>query len=246
MTKEERYEIFERYLRGTLNGLEQKEFESNLVANPEWQKELELHQGLHQVIGDKNLQFFEELVQESGAKYFEEKPKSSPSFFKLYGRKIAATAAILFLAVMSYFFLFPKSTPEQLFAEYFAPYNAPGTFRSEDLTSIDENFILALARYDEGEYGEAVQFFTKTLEKNPEKDIAIFLRGVSYLALDSLAFAEVDLKTVVADEESLFQEQGKWYLGLVYLGMMEKEKAKKIFEKMKRTDKIEELLLKIK
>lgn len=242
MTKEERYDIFEKYLRGTLNGLEQKELENNLASNPDLRKELELHKGVHQAIGDKKLQYFTELVQESESKYLDKKQKNNISFLKKYSRQIAIGAAVVFLAVMSYLFLFPKPTAEKLFAEYFEPYNAPGTFRSEDLATLDNDFISALARYDEGAYGEAAEYFSKTLEKNPGKDIAVFLRGVSYLAVDSLALAEADLKAVVADEESLFQDQGKWYLGMVYLRMGEIGNAKMVFEKMERKEKVEDLL----
>ena len=245
MTKEERYDIFEKYLRGTLNGLEQKEFESNLASSPELQKELELHKGLHQAIGDKKLQYFAELVQESESNYIGKKSKNNISFLKKYSRRIAAGAAVLFLAVMSYLFLFPKPTAEKLFAEYFEPYNAPGTFRSEDLATLDNDFILALARYDEGQYAEAANYFSKTLEKSPDKDIAIFLRGVSYLAVDSLVLAEDDLKAVVEDEESLFQDQGRWYLGMVYLKQGKKEKAQTILTSIKANSNKKTLLEKL-
>ena len=240
MTKEERFDILGKYLRGELTGLEQKSLEAQLETDPSLRKELEFHRGLHQAVGDKRFDYFQELVRESEQRYFE-KASNRKTGLKLY-QKIAAAALLLVIATIGYFYLSPSPPPEELFATYFEPYQSPGTFRSEDLTTLDQDFILGLARYDEERYHEAAQYFTKTLEKDPEKDIAIFLRGVSRLAIDQTALAEQDLLTVIADEQSLFVEQAKWYLSLLYLKREESDRARGILEGMKKSEKIQQLL----
>ena len=240
MTKEERFDILGKYLRGELTGLEQKALEAQLEADPLLRKELEFHRGLHQAIGDKRLDYFQELVKESEQRYFDKATKTKTGF-KVY-QKIAAAAMLLVVAIIGYFYLSPSPSPETLFATYFEPYQSPGTFRSEDLTTLDPDFILGLARYDEEQYHEAAQYFTKTLNKDPEKDIAIFLRGVSRLASDQTALAEQDLQMVIADEQSLFVEQARWYLSLLYLKRGESEKTRKVLSKIKPNEQARELL----
>jgi len=240
MTKEERFEILERHLRGELTGLERKALEAQLEADSSLREELEFHRGLHQAVGDKRLGYFQELVRESEQRYFDKAIKRKAGF-KVY-QKIAVAAVLLVIAVIGYLYLSPAPSPEALFASHFEPYQSPGTFRSEDLTALDPDFILGLARYDEERYSEAAQYFTKTLEKNPEKDIAIFLRGVSRLAIDQTALAEQDLQAVIADEQSLFVEQAKWYLGLLYLKQGKADQARKILDEIKSSEEIQQLL----
>ena len=96
MTKEERFDILGKYLRGELTGLERKALEAQLEADPSLRQELEFHRGLHQAVGDKRLDYFQELIKESEQRYFEKAAKRKTGF-KLY-QKIAV-AAILMLVV---------------------------------------------------------------------------------------------------------------------------------------------------
>ena len=148
---------------------------------------------------------------------------------------------LILITVLSVLIVACKPSPEQLFNAYFEPYNASGTYRSEDRSSIDNDIILALVRYDEGQYGEAALSFTKTIEKKPNNAIAIFLRGVSYLAIDSLDLAEVDLRAVVDDKESMFVDQGKWYLSLVYLGKGDEDRAHLILKELEELQTLKDL-----
>ena len=243
MTKEERFEVLGKHLRGELTGLEQKALEAQLEADSSLRDELEFHRGLHQAVGDKRLDYFQELVKESEQNYFKQagKKKFSTKNF----RRIAAVAVLVIMATIGYFAFSSQPSPDTLFATYFEPYQSPGTFRSEDLTSFDQDFILGLARYDEGQYAEAAQSFTKTLEKTPEKDIAVFLRGVSYLATNQAEQAERDFQAVIADEQSLFVEQARWYLSLLYLKQGEPDKARKSLNKIKPSEEVKQLLRKI-
>lgn len=245
MTKEERYESFERYIRGEMNGLEEKELLHLLEQDADLRKEFELHRGLHQAVGDKKMQYFTELVKESEINYFQQKSNKNISFLQKYTRQVAAVTAILAIGLITYFVFPRQADPETLFVNYFELYQSPGTFRTEDMTSLDNDFILALARYDEGAFGEAIGYFNKTIEKYPTKDVAIFLRGVSHLAVDDLDLAEVDFHSVIANSESLFTEKAIWYLGLIYLKQGNIKLTKKTFQLIRKQEKVKKLLLEL-
>lgn len=241
MTKEERTENIERYLRKELSGAEQTTFEIQLQQDGRLRRELRIHRELHESIGDPELQQFSELIRESETDYFVDQDQRQIRRFRNY-RTLAAAVTLLLMIGFGYWYVQRPAAPEALFAAYYEPYQAPGTFRGEDPTDLEDNFLLGLARYDEGQYAEAAEYFSRTLAKDTGKDLAIFLRGLSYLETNAPDLAEQDLQKVIANEDSLFRESARWYLGLLYLKLGDTQRAQRTFEDMEDSARVEDIL----
>lgn len=241
MSKEERTASIERYLRKELSQEEHTSFTAQLNTDHKLRRELQLHRELHESIGDSQLQQFTDLIQEREKAYFEDQDQRQIRRFRQY-RTLAAAVSVLLIIGLGYWYLQRPPAPETLFATYYEAYHAPGTFRGQDPSDLEDNFLLGLARYDEALYAEAANYFSRTLEKDPGKDLAIFLRGLSYLETANFDLAERDLQAVIADEESLFQEQAGWYLGLLYLRQGDTEQARQAFEQLGNSARAKEIL----
>ncbi len=216
MTKEERYTLLERYLRSEMTDSEQRQFEKVLAKQPDLQKELQLHRELAESVDPKRLAFLETLV-EVEAHYFQESPAwhQRPAVRRI----MLMAATILFLIVGVWLFkpASPEISPLALFEQYYSPYESPGNFRSEELLQLDEDLILGLAHYDEGDYTSALTDFSKVISRDDTHRLARFLRGLSYLGADRPIDATTDLQWLVGQEDNLFAASSRWYLALCYL-----------------------------
>ena len=82
---------------------------------------------------------------------------------------------------------------------------------------MDNDYILGLIKYAQGNYPLAISLFQQTVEKDALNYSARFLLGISFMAQKDFDNAETILKQMVEDSSHLFQDQAKWYLGLIYL-----------------------------
>ncbi|WP_323756520.1 tetratricopeptide repeat protein [Roseivirga sp.] len=132
--------------------------------------------------------------------------------------KIYSSLLILLSSVCLLFWIIykPKS-PDEIFASNFQPYEAPSNFRGNDLTTMDNDYILGLIEYDQGNYPLAISLFEQTVEKDALNYSARFLLGISFMAQKDFDNAEPILKQMAEDPSHLFQDQARWYLGLIYL-----------------------------
>jgi len=132
--------------------------------------------------------------------------------------KIYSSLLILLSSVCLLFWIIykPKS-PDEIFTSNFQPYEAPSNYRGSDLTTMDNNYILGLIEYDQGNYPLAISLFEQTVEKDALNYSARFLLGISFMAQKDFGNAEPILKQMAEDPSHLFQDQARWYLGLIYL-----------------------------
>lgn len=95
----------------------------------------------------------------------------------------------------------------------------------------------AIKSYKGGKYKKAVTNFSAFLEKNPEFPDAIdvkYYRAMCLLKLDQPTEAVPDLQDVVAANNKN-TAQAKWFLGLTYIKLREKEKAVALLQDLKRS-----------
>lgn len=244
MTKEERFDLIGKFLRGELKDEAKADFVHRLKNETGFQEDLALHKEVHYAIGDQKLQAFKETLAASEEAYFTGQSKSSSFFLLKYWKNIAVG---VFLLIASAFIYKWASTPseEELFAQYFEIYQAPTTFRNVDVFSLDKRFVEGLAKYDNGQYQAAIESFSAAASDNQDHAVISFLIGVSRLAINDLGPAQVELEKVIADENSLFIEQSKWYLALVHLRRGEREQAVEILRQLPEDERANELLRKL-
>lgn len=245
MTKEERFDLIGKFLRGELKEEAKADFEDRLANETGFQEDLALHKEVHYAIGDQKMKAFQGALAASEEAYFAGQTKpSTRSFLRKYWRNVAVGALLLIASAFVYKW---ASTPseEELFAQYFEIYQAPTTFRDVDVFSLDKRFVEGLAKYDNGQYQSAIESFSAAAADNQNHAVISFLIGVSKLATNELDGAQVELEKVIVDENSLFVEQSKWYLALVHLRRGAREEAIDLLRQLPQDDQAKELLKKL-
>lgn len=135
----------------------------------------------------------------------------------------AAASVIVLLAVSS--LLQQKSISDQdLYATYFQPYNnISGTSRS---ASASANLLSeAIREIDNGDYATALDMLQVVSADKQEGFTASFYAGKAYQALGDCKNAISSYSEVVEHGDNLLVEQSKWFIGLCYLKINEREKA---------------------
>lgn len=213
MNKDEKAELLDKFLTNQLEGLELARFKAMLDSDRELKKSLKLELELRQALNEKSdFNLFKKLLAETHHDYFEEAKFIKPIFWK-------AAAAILIIAVFS-FLLWRNSvthSPSYIYDNYFEPYEAPVNLRGGDIAEMDDDFMLGLIKYDQGEFTEAISFFDKAYNRDHQNYTARFLTAISFMSLRDFDKAEPILKDLIEDNGHLFQDQARWYLGLLYL-----------------------------
>ncbi|MEP0984324.1 tetratricopeptide repeat protein [Ekhidna sp.] len=226
MNKDDNDQI-ERYLHKQLEGIELRKFEDRLEKDEALRKRVKLERELTEAISDKSdFNIFKKLVVEISADYFN--GKSFNSFNPL---KIAASIALLISASWVIWTISKPSTPDEIYNEFFEPYVIQTTPRG--LIEDSDLYMLGTIHYRDMEYDSAISKFEKLLIETPDDYRAQLMLGISHFALKNFDAAETVLLQLVNDPNHLFQDQARWYLGLLYLTDEDEGndgKAKEYFE----------------
>lgn len=212
MNKEERTDLIDKFLTNQLEDLDLARFQAMLDSDPELKKSLRLELELRQALNEKSdFNLFKKLLGDTHLEYFEEAKTIRPMVWKV-------AAAILVIGVFSFLFWRNSVTqsPSYIYDKYFEPYKAPTNLRGGDIAEMDDDFMLGLIKYDQQEYAEAISLFQKAYERDPQNYTARFLMGMAYMSQKDFTKAEPILKELSEDDSHLFQDQSRWYLGLLY------------------------------
>lgn len=170
-----------------------------------------------------------------------------PSFARIQTWYYYAAAAVVLLLVTVKVLLPSQQTSDQLFAEYFTPYqNAfePMT-RGSDLATVRTE---AFQAYEQKDYESAAKGFTELLKEQNEPG-TLFLLGNANLKLGHASAARENFIKLINDFDDL-DLQAKWYLALSYLKSDDRENARKVLKELGETEnsyasKAKELLKKL-
>jgi hypothetical protein len=140
---------------------------------------------------------------------------------------VAAAAVIGLILLIRYFM--PSADPDKMFARYYEPYY-PATLVTRSAGS-EANLSLrsALESYRDRNYQLAAVEFSNALIEEHTTDMPRLYLGITLIELNDLGRAVMALEPV-AQRESEFTKDARWYLGLIFLKTGEKEKATEYFE----------------
>ncbi len=127
-----------------------------------------------------------------------------------------AAASIILVATVAgilYFSSTPDLTNEEIFTEYFEPYQNLVTYRNS--SSADSLLNIGMAKYDKGEFGEALSYLSQVEGENLV--LASFYGGISALAIDNTVSSQQSLEIVIKSQNNLLINAAKWYLSLALL-----------------------------
>ena len=220
-------EIIDKYLNGELEEKELFEFNKRLKTDKQLQRELKLEEELNPAIGDEDvIDFRKEIIEvrksmlneNSFKEDLSNRPKTIPIFSKNKQWYLIAASVIVLLGISIYFFFVSNSnlTNDQLYAQYYAPYPASISIRSDD-TSINNSVTLGFIEYEKSNFGEAVIYFNSAKKADSTNIPVRFYLGIACMETGLLSEAESNFKIVIENKFNLFTEQAKWYLALTYL-----------------------------
>ena len=147
---------------------------------------------------------------------------------------MAVAASILLVAVVGFFVLRGgEADPKALFAENFAPYDAPVEFRGDD-PKLDAKYEAAFNSYNKGYWLLAAAEFESLIYFEPDKPSNRFYLGVSQLALDQGAEAEQTFRALLSQNAPTWRSQGQWYLAMALLQQGKAEEAEAELEALEK------------
>ena len=141
----------------------------------------------------------------------------------------AAAAVVLLIGIYSVFRAIQPASNDQLFDEYFTPYQNLLTMKGENDSLVE----YALYYYDLKIWDSAIFFFKEI--KEPYKDIEAirFYQANALLAMGYPSEAEKHLLMVIATNDDRFKTQANWYLALAMIKSGKNDKAIEILRNLK-------------
>jgi tetratricopeptide (TPR) repeat protein len=226
--------LISKYLDGELDALTAARFEEELLNNPALRAETDLYQKLVKALADSEVMQLRMQLNEIHEKVSPEPVRyAKPRVRKAARIAVAASFSLLLgFSVLNYF---QSGTTQKLIEKYYQPYEVTSTNRS-GTANADKTLRIALEKYQNRQYGEAVVLFEKALASDPGQMATQLYSGISYFEIAEYINATKSFTRVIEHNDNLYIEQAKWYLGLCYLKNEEKEKAVRQFSEIAKSD----------
>lgn len=224
---EKDFNRIEEFLDGDLSNDQLKEFENDLLNDPDLQTELDLHKQVDEAIMENDI-----MELRSKLEAIEIPPREVEKRKHKYLTKwnIVAASFVLFLGIGSLLYIGNNKnySNKKVYSNYYKPYNVVMNTRSADV-NIDNMLVTALKSYEARNYGKALVLFQQILDKDSTNITSNFYSGISNMEISEYNKANKNFTRVLRDKNNLFIEQSEWYLGFCYLMTNERDKAIKQF-----------------
>jgi TolA-binding protein len=236
------FKLIDAYLDGELTGSELSAFTRELEHNPELASEVELHKDVNKFLYKKadELKKREDLnrMHEEFMKSRSEKENNQKVSSLKHAKKqkkifyyIAAAASVVIFVGL--FFILKQSsyTNQKLFTAYYKPYEVSTTTRGGRIDTVDSHTLYnkAITEYEALQFSKAAKYFEQFVQTDSTNYEAYFLLGISYIETDNIKGAIQSFLRIINSEESLYEDNARWYLGLCYLKNDEVQKASEQF-----------------
>jgi len=203
------------YLQNKLSAEDRADFEEALVTNKElkekYDERMAIVHGAKQVGRDELKKRLQRIHQEVNST-----PAVTPAKQRSILPYLASAAAAIALLVVSWFVFFTGSptSPSQLYAKHYAPYELR-------IASRDQSNEIQLAQLDEQykqkNYSAALPLFEEQLKENPSNAQMLLGAGICQLELDQPTAARQHFKNIISYNDLRLQDQARWYTALSYL-----------------------------
>lgn len=224
------YEEIEDFVGGELDDELEKLIKEEAMINAALSSEITLRREINSAVAEADIMKLRDSLQSIS----KERTASNTKVISLASTKTrllywsAAASVIVLIAVSS--LLQQRSISDQdLYASYFQPYNnMAGTSRS---ASASDNLLSeAIREIDKGDYATALDILQIVSADKQDGFTASFYTGKAYQALGDYKNAISSFSEVVRHGDNLLVEQSKWFIGLCYLKINEREKAVSQFQ----------------
>ncbi len=224
MKKIEFARFIERYLDGSMQNAEKKWFEAELEGNPGLQKELELRKKVDRHIANQEAIAFRETLMNAEARHRQAAGSIRGRSKKLV-RYAALFAGLMLLGSVSFYLVQDNRNID--YADRYAPEYTPLSVSRSLSCDMNEVYIKATGLYEAGDYSEAIRWFNMIVDEDMQVE---YMKGNSHMHIEQYTEAIGSFNRVVKDNDNLFLEDAKFYLGICYLQTGQDIKAKPVLE----------------
>lgn len=228
-----RIEEIEGYIYNELSEEEMASFEAELTANKGLAEEIELVRNVDMAIAENDVMSLRNSLQDIAGSIAAEKQTQQSVFNRFIARKviISSVAASLILLLGITGLLTRQASEDKLYQKFYAAYQTTGINRSAGSVT-NQNMVVALQKFDNQDYENAIELFQKVIAQNPNDPAASFYAGAALQEIGKYPTAINRYLAVIEDKDNMFFEQAQWYIGLCYLQTNETKKAYKHFKKI--------------
>ena len=215
------------YLNDGLNENMFALFDEELLENSGLSADLAFHKEVNQAISEADIMALrsrlKDISLEENGRNSEVLGISSPKRKNLFW--YAAASVIILMVAFSSLLNHRTYTNQQLYTSNYKPYTN-GANISRSATNSADAMNSALKEIDSGNYSSALQLLGSASLSKTDGFSINFYSGVAYQGLGEYNNAIKSFNEVVKHGDNLLVEQSEWYIGLCYLRIEEREKAK--------------------
>lgn len=203
---------------------EKKWFEAELEGNPGLRKELELRRKVNKYVDNQDVIAFKQTLMNAEARHRKAAARKKAAT-KIIIQYAAIFAGLILVGAIGFYILRNDNTSD--IASTYTPDYAPlASYRSSS-AELDKAYTRATECYNSGNYTEAIKWFNMIV--NPDMQVE-FLKGSSHMQISQYNEAIGSFSKVVKDNDNLFIEDAKFYLGICYIQTDQENKAKDLLE----------------
>jgi tetratricopeptide (TPR) repeat protein len=221
--EEKDIDLIEAYLRGTLDEQALAAFQKRREDDPEFDREvIDYSQIINRIRSTHEQDFMNKLRHWDSEIENRQEAKVIP-----FRRIFLIAASVLLLAIAGlYVFRNSQSDHEQLFQEYFQPYENVISERSGK----NDNQQKGMELYDQKKYEEAIVLLKLAIMEDSDNASLKSYLGIAYLAAGHAQEAKTTFDAIVKNDRSLFKEVAEWNLAMTYLKLDDEASMKRTLE----------------
>lgn len=222
-----------RYLDGELSEVDKLALIEKLKNDPSLSEKVELIKDFDLMIGDKHLASFEESLKEVENMYFNANIHEKPSFktgYLIFARVAAVVLVVVSSLAYFYFADVKPQSNDKLFATYYE--KMPADFSTRSATVNNDGFMKAIQLYNDNKFPEAIVEFENILKTDPSNNAAKLFLGICYTETKKYKEATVLFKSILVQNDTIFEEHASWYLSLCYIKVNKPGLARPILDKL--------------
>ncbi|MFP4488904.1 MAG: tetratricopeptide repeat protein [Bacteroidales bacterium] len=230
MKKIEFARFIERYLDGKMENAEKKWFEAELEGNPGLQKELELRKKVNKYTANQEAIAFRQTLMNAETRHRKAAAAGIGKAKKLV-RYAAIFAGLMLLGSAGLYLTGDIGNTD--YADKYSPEYTPLSLSRSLSADMDEAYMKATDLYQAGDYSEAIRWFNMIVDEDMQLE---YMKGTSHMHIEQYTEAIGSFNKVVEDNDNLFIEDAKFYLGICYLQTGQDNKARPVLEGISGSD----------